>query len=552
MKISRKSSFASLSILVLGCATSVACSNDDNGSSSNDGGTGGSVGESGGSGGTGATGSGGKSTGGSGGALVSTGGSSGAGAGGLVITVDGGVIPRDSGTGDASADAADAGAVARFRVVHAAPGAGAVDIYVSGTTKPVATNIDYGAATPYLALDPGTYKFDLRAAGATASSSAIYTTPSVDVAAGIKYTAIAEGNIASTDAADEFRVATLPETFAPATAGKARIRVVHANYDGPTVSLDIGNDNPKAPEVADLKRFADTGEAGVEVDANAAVQVGVVVGTTTLTAFTTPKLDEGADVFVIATGLAAKLAREPTGLAALAVLPDSTTVLIRQNPRLYTLHASIDAGAVDVFSGATELIDSANFGDVPFVQVPPGALTMDLFAAVAGVSTRPVGAPVATLTTPILQAGNSYLGVVAGTVLTAPQTVKLGVYQEGFDLTKPAQSLLRVVHGSADTGTIDVSLVSTPGTLVTPPAFPALAFGDASGVAGTSVAVAPEKFGVAPTGTTSTLAEFNVTTMAPQRAFAVVAGSGNSNVHPLQLVVVDTTGVWAVHDIPKN
>ncbi|HEX3593514.1 MAG TPA: DUF4397 domain-containing protein, partial [Polyangiaceae bacterium] len=243
MKIFRRTSFVSISLVAAGCAAAVACSNDNDNSNGSDASSGGSTSD-GGSGGTGATSSGGRSGGGSGGTVVSTGGGAGTGAGGLVITTDGGLTPGDSGSDSAT----DAGAVASFRVVHAAPAAGPIDIYVKGNSKPVATNIDYGAATPYLSLDAGSYVFELRKAGSTASSAPVFTTPSIDVAAGIHYTAVAEGNIASTDAADEFRVSALPETFAPATTGKARIRIVHASYDGPTVDLDLDNDDPKTPE----------------------------------------------------------------------------------------------------------------------------------------------------------------------------------------------------------------------------------------------------------------------------------------------------------------
>ena len=546
MKFFRRTTLVSTSLLVAGCAAAAACSSDNGSSNGNDGGSGGSVSESGGS--SGKAGSGGASSGG-----ASSGGSSGTGTGGLGTTNDGGVIPRDSGTDATGADGGDAGAMAMFRVVHAAPGAGAVDIYVSGTSKAVATNIAYGGSTPYLSLAAGTYTFDLRKAGDAATATPLFTTPSIDVSAGARYTAVAEGNIASTAAADRFRVAALPETFTPAGAGKARIRVVHANYDGPAVDLDIGNDDAANPDFKGLKPFTDTGAAGIEVDADTNVQVGVVVGGVTLTAFTTPKLDAGSDVFVIATGLASKLAREPTGLAALAVLPDSSTTLIRQNPRVYALHASPDAGPVDAFLGPIEAIDNASFNDFKILQVPPGMYTLDLFAGVAGATTRPAGAPVASVTTPMLEAGNSYLSVLAGTVTTATKTLKLTTLAEGFDLTKSAQALVRVVHGSSDAPKVDVGLVTTPGTLVTPAPFTGLSFGDASDPVGVSVPIGAETLGAAATGTTTTMAEFAVTTAAAQRSFAVVAGSAAGGAHPLELVVVDTTGAfWAPHVIAKN
>ncbi len=559
MNVFGKKSFVSIAspslvaLAVSGSAVLSACDDDNGGSVGNDAGSGGSTSATGGRTGSGATGSGGTS---SSGGRTSSGGSGATGTGGLIITTEGGVVVRDAGnaSGDAALDGGDAGAAARVRFVHAAPGAGSVDVYVTGVARPIATNVTYGSTTPYVALQGGSYTFDLRAAGSSASATPLLTTPAIDVVAGTGYTAVAEGNIASSAASDAFRVAAYPELFAPTTApGKARIRVVHAAYDGPTVALDIGNDDPKAPEVTALAPFDDTGPTGIEIDAGAAVQIGVVVNGATLTAFTTPKLDDKADVFVVATGLTSKLSRDPLGLAALAVLPDSSSLLIRQNPRLYVLHVSTDAGAVDVFNGNKEVIDDVSYGSLSLVQVPPGVATLDLFAGAAGPTTRPVGAPAASVTSAALEAGNNYLGVLAGTIMTATKTLGLTTLAEGFDLTKTSQSLLRAVHGSRDTAKVDVGLVTTAGTLDTPPAFPGLAFGDASGATGTVVPVGTETLGAAATGTTSTLAEFGVTTTAGQRAFAVVGGSSAGGAHPLELFVVDTVGVfWSVHAIPQN
>jgi hypothetical protein len=553
MNVLGKKSFVSIASLVsfaMAAAVVTACDDDNGSSAGNDAGSGGSTSGTGGRNGSGATASGGRSSGG-----TSSGGSGATGTGGLLVTTEGGVVVRDGGrdSGDAATDGGDAGAAVQLRFVHAAPGAGPVDVYVTGIDKPIATNVTYGSATPYVSIDGGSHTFDLRAAGATANATPLFTTPAIDVVAGTRYTAVAEGNIASTAAADGFRVAAYPELFAPATTGKARIRIVHAAYDGPTVNLDIGNDDPSAPEVNGLKPFDDTGPTGVEVDAGTAVQVGVVVNKAALTAFTTPKLDEKTDAFVVATGLTSKLSRDPLGLAALVVLPDSSTLLVRQNPRLYVLHASTDAGAVDVFNGNKEVIDDVSYGSLSLVQVPPGAVTLDLFAGATGPTTRPVGAPAASVISPVLEAGNNYLGVLAGTITTSTKTLGLKTFAEGFDLTKASQSLLRAVHASSDTAGVDVGLVTTAGTLDTPPAFAGLGFGDASAAAGTAVPVGAETLGAAATGTTSTLAEFGVTTTAGQRAFAVIGGSSAGGAHPLGLFVVDTVGVfWSVHAIAQK
>jgi hypothetical protein len=554
MIISRSKSFVSLSLIAAVCAAGfvAACSDDDdhpNGDET-DGGTGGRG--SGGRSGSSGTGAGGKSTGGKSSAGGTGGVAGSSGSPSSEAGIDGATPEPDASAPDAGGG--DAGTGALVRLVHAAPGAPAVDVYRKGTAVTVATNVEYASATPYISLDEGSYAFDIRPAGAASTTTPIYTSAGIDVAAGIRYTVVAEGNVASTAAADRFRVATYEEHFGDAAADMARIRVIDAVPDGPpSVDLDIDNDDPAAPEVTALAAFGDTGEAGIEVPANTGLQIGVVSTGTTVTAFTTPKFAARDGVFMIATGFVAKLAREPFGLATLAVMPDSSTVLVRQNPRVYVLHASTDAGGLDAFVGAKEVVDNASFGDLKLVQVPPGTAKLDFFAGTAGATTRPTGAALFSATTPALEAGNNYLGVAAGTVSTTTPTIQLITLTEGFSLTTPTGSRFRAVHASADTPAVDVGLVTTPGTLVTPPAFAGLTFGDASAAEGSPVPVGAQTVGAAPTGTTATAAEFAVTTTAGQRAFAVVGGASAGGDHPLQLFVVDTTGIyWSSHAISKK
>ncbi|MCB9575953.1 MAG: DUF4397 domain-containing protein [Polyangiaceae bacterium] len=457
-----------------------------------------------------------------------------------------------SGTGGAGgsggmAGSGGAGSVAKLRVVHAAPGAPAVDLYAAGTTTTLAENLAYGSSTPYLELPPGTYKIDVRAAGSPATDAPVYTTPDVTVAADKQYTAIAAGDIGSTSADDQFRVIPLEEDFGTAGSGTARVRVVHAGFDAPTVGIDVGNDDPSAPEVAALDRFADTGAAGVELPAGAALQVGVVAAGASVTAFTTPTLPDGADLFVVATGELGKLSREDTGFALLAVLPDSSTAWIRQNPRVFALHASPDAGPVDIYAGDQELVDNASFGDMAEARVPPGSYTLDFFPGQAGATPKPSGAPAATATTPALEAGKDYLAIAAGELTQSPSTFQLIALEEGFALDDTSNSRVRVVHASGNAPAVDVGTVSTAGTLDTPALLSNVKFGDASPAEGLSIPPGSLTIGAAATGTTTTAAEFDVTTIAGLRAFAVAAGDLGGTSNPFQLLIVNTTASqWAV------
>ncbi len=240
--------------------------------------------------------------------------------------------------------APDMGSGAMVRVIHASPDAPAVDIYAEGVAAPLITDLAYGETSAYLDLDPGTYNIQIRAAGAPASPEA-------------------------------FRVIPLFEEFTAAGAGNAIVRIVHAGADAPTVAVDVGNDG--APEITDFERYEDTGEAGVPLPAGEALQVAIWAGNplSRVTVFTTPELPEGAELFVIATGLLGKLPRQADGFALLAVGPSGSIGFIRQNPVVFALHASPDAPAVDIFAGnatftVLPLGDGSNLGTMnPLVRV---------------------------------------------------------------------------------------------------------------------------------------------------------------------------------------
>lgn len=74
------------------------------------------------------------------------------------------------------------------RMAHLSPNMAAVDLVVNGTI--LLQNVSYGMITDYIALNPGTYTFELRAAG---TDQVLLTMPDVIVRPGVAYTAFAIG-----------------------------------------------------------------------------------------------------------------------------------------------------------------------------------------------------------------------------------------------------------------------------------------------------------------------------------------------------------------------
>lgn len=454
--------------------------------------------------------------------------------------------PGDTGVTDTGP--VDAGATARLRVVHAAPGAGNVDIYAAGATTAAAPNVAYGTATGYLNLPPGPIAFDIRAAGATGTPA--FTTPSVTLVAGRSYTVIAAGRLASTDAADRFRVLALAENFT-ANATGAQVRVVHAGSDAPTVGIDVGNDNPATAEVGSLARFADTGETGVALPGTSALQVGIVTGTpaATVTAFTTPALGAGSQWFVIATGLLPSFdTAVNNGFGLLAVNQAGAVAFIKQNPRVHVIHAGADAPAVDLFAGPAgaganpartlEIVDNLQYptrtgttttGGIATAQVPPGSYGIDIFAYTAG-STRPAGAPAFTVPTLAVEAGRQYVAIAA--YFLAPQAgqtppdsaftvlpLEYGITNDATTATAPR---IVAVHASGDAPNVDLGVLA--GTTFTP-VFSNVPRGASSPATGTSVPADPFTLAVRAAGATTNAATFAIDLDVNQKVFVLASGA---------------------------
>jgi hypothetical protein len=433
---------------------------------------------------------------------------------------------------------------ARIRVVHASPDAPAVDVYAKGGKTPLIKGLKYGDTSDYLVLPPATYHLELRGSPSTASDPVVYTTDAMIMHANEKLTGIAAGIFGSTENGDKFRVLALAEGFGAAGSGNAIVRVVHAGADAPAVGIDLDNDDPSSPEITNLDRFSDTGEAGFPLTADHANALGIVVNGARFTAFTTPKLPLGAELFVIATGLTKKLGRQSDGFALLAVGPDGTVGFVKQDPIVYALHASPDAPAVDAFVGQAELVDNISFGNLSGpAQVQPGSYTLDFFAH-SGTSTRPASPPAASSPTGELSAGERYLAVATGFLADGANQdtgFHLDAYAEDFDLGDAANGRLRVVHASPDAPPVDIGVLNAERT-VAPVLVPDLSFGHASGATGLSVSPGTVPIGVAPAGADQTVvAALHTPVTASMRAFALAAGALDpAKGQSFRLIAVDT------------
>jgi hypothetical protein len=427
--------------------------------------------------------------------------------------------------------------MAMIRAIHASADAPAVDAYVKGSPTPIVTNLNYGQTSGWFEVPMGTYEIELRAAPSKPTDPIAYKTSPLQVGDQAMISAVASGLLGSSAADSAFRLLPIVEKFDTVPGGQVRVRAIHGGADAPTVDLDIGNDNPAAPEAAGLARFADTGDAGVLLPAGA-LAIGIAKDGSRVTSFTTPALPSGGQLLVVATGLLAKLGRERDGFSLLAIGPNGSVGFIKQDPIVYALHASPDAPAVDAFVGAAEIFDNLSFGQISKpIQVKPGEYQLDFYGTTAG-SARPQSKPAAVGATGQLAAGDRYLAVATG--FLGAGSFKLVGLREGFDI-KADKAVVRALHASPDAPAVDIGVVNGSHQIQTV-LFSDLTFGKSSDEKGAAADAGHIPLGVAPTGAPTPVAAFTLPATNGQRAFVVAAGAlaPTGDQRSFRLLVVDT------------
>lgn len=230
---------------------------------------------------------------------------------------------------------------AQLRVVHGAPAAPAVDVYVSAPdvslpTSPTLANVPFKTVSDELEVVAGDYRVRVTAAG---SSDVLYDSGTLPLAAGVEYVALAS-EVTSTVSPIGLTILTdsnaSPVVLVEDT--NARLRVVHASPDAPAVNIAVNDSNVLTNVVFGvgsdyLKILSDT----YNVDVNVASNLQNVIDTD-LT------LDPSTDYTVAAVGLVSDIGP--------LVLVDDNTPPASGNVKVRLVHAAPSAGNVDVYISA--------------------------------------------------------------------------------------------------------------------------------------------------------------------------------------------------------
>ncbi len=280
----------------------------------------------------------------------------------------------------------------RVRVVHGAPNAPAVNVFVTepGDLAPGETplgSFEFGEALAPVTVPEGEYQIRV-AVEDSGAQVVVFDSGTVTLPGGADLLVTAVPNTGAGDAPVKLVVADGQSAFTLRDVNTpSNVRVVHASPDAPAVDV-IVNDNFEVPFLADVPFPAASGFVGVEageynVKVTAAGNAGAIVIDADV------ELPAGAETTVVAVGLLADI--EPLLLA------DERRSIATES-RVRIVHGAPTAGEVDIYVTAVgagiEGVDPAIPGfeflaDTGYLSLEPGSY--DVTVTLAGTDTVAIG-----------------------------------------------------------------------------------------------------------------------------------------------------------------
>jgi len=323
--------------------------------------------------------------------------------------------------------ALDPTTTARIRIIHAAPEAPNVDVYVDDVKK--LANVPFFTISDYLTITAGTRNLKVNVAG-TATTVINATAPVA--AGGVSTIAVVKAAIGSPS---PVQLVTLADDLTLPTTGFARMRVYHFSPGTPPVQIRLNNGPVLVPNLAYPEAtgglLVATGSYTLEV----ALAAG---GASEPAVLTLPNvlLEAGKlyDFFAIGKGAGLRIESRVT----------NTTAKVR------IIHASPDASPVDVYVDGAKVLSNVPFFTISdYLEVPAGSRQLAVTLTGQPLSSAPL-----TLT-PTLDVGRFYSVSAIGFVGGAP-ALQAKVSVDDLSTTAPGTSRVRVYHFSPDSPTVGV------------------------------------------------------------------------------------------------
>jgi uncharacterized protein YraI len=247
---------------------------------------------------------------------------------------------------------------ARVRFVHVIPTAAAFDIYTDGQLT--VSGLEYGQASSYITLPAGDHQLALTPAGLTT----VLAQQSITTVAGKSATLVASS-------ANPLAFTLYDDDTSPLALGKARLLIIHAIANGPTVDVMLQRGDRIAPNLQAGQSFGPFDVPSFVYDL-AVVPAGADLDKAILPAQSFP-LANGTRYVLVIYGAATSPAAL---LLAAANDADAQSGLVR------VAHTVPGAPALDIYVDDTLAVPSLAFGSVTeHMPVPSGKHTIAVRAA---------------------------------------------------------------------------------------------------------------------------------------------------------------------------
>jgi len=352
-------------------------------------------------------------------------------------------------------------ATAKFRVVHASPDAGPMDIYIGTSVTPWLEDVDYGMATVYLSRGTGTVVLTIRQADADPSTDPGIQSDPIDLAAGASLTILMTGQITSGAVEDEFRMIIYSDNFQ--NSPTARARVVHAGSDAPNVTVSVGKTGQVLAD--DLARWEESGRGGNEYEAREDQDIVVQAAGSQVTSFRAPELEAKKDYYFFLIGLISDPGTATTPFDLLIVGPGGVLPLDQTESRDFRLvHAVPDGGPVDPYlvygfgDGQTRIRITQDLrygGATPYSEAKVHQVYIELYDVGANPDQDQ---PVFTQSAYIHDEGNSTTVVAAGLSASpgADDKARLFSLSDNFDAHMAGTVFVQPVHACSNLDALTV------------------------------------------------------------------------------------------------
>ena len=415
----------------------------------------------------------------------------------------------------------------QVRVVHASADAPTVNILANGVVLNGLSNVDYQQASGLFSVGADDYTLAVEANTPAGGAQVLSLNASLE--GEMVYNVIAAGSVA----AGNLEALVVANQQSDVTAGNARVQIVHAARNAPTVDIYVtapGDAIDAAQPLVTLSYSENTGY--VEVPAgDYRVRVTPVGAKVVAYDSGTLALGDGADLLIAATTNVA------TGSSPISLLINdgaSTSVALDANSpaHIRAIHGVADAPAVDVVANnALVLFDGAPFlGVTGYLPVPADTYLIDVRAD-ADESIVPIDDASVTL-----EAGMFYTALANNSLANIDLDLIV-------DMPRPVATAaqVRIFHASEATPAVDIYVTANGDIADAEPAFSNVSYntGALAETGYVELGAGSYVVTVTPTGTKDAAIETGILNLQAGNIYTAIAVNGNMAGDPPQLILAD-------------